>query len=637
MKTFKIAKKTNEPLTTVPITYRNFTVSGENLCLAIKKESAMELLAGGKIHFEKFASGNTGQMIKVYEEDAEIKEVVDEGDIRYVYFDYVYIKPLTLASFMNINSGDGYKYKLYFTSDHFMLPCDLANMVVYIRRGDDILEFSDLALCYPGELNKGKDIIPEGGECCDDTTKLFNYETMERNSILAKKMRVIKGSSFKPESGDKVLFATNPFFHTSSEKVVSPNVITYGCPGEIVNVCKYVDFLGLGVVLEQDYDAKRMFQEYQVNELFVKKIKNSIIPPFIDLEKVKYAPAFFETIPNDETEDNQEDTITITHLATGLTFNLHFRTRISGGTIENPEEYDDDVREAMLAHSFEDTWHFNDEMSTWNGNGLKDPQVENSGEIEREHLYDDENFVNSSNLIGYLGFTDDDVYNQKNRVKQTFIRLSFYDDKNPLTQNLLCYSTIFLDSGDLYGKYVKRKAWLDEVSMEEEDEEYNTELNPIVWNPTAITDPCSAVTCQLMVNDEYDMTRSGEGFNLYLFREDAPVENDDVQNIYMKVEFNHAGIGRTVPLIFWRKVKDKTGKVFNEASALTISNYLDNLYIPIAISLSDRGYVYSFPDAISADDEENYGRCNGIVWENERLVLNLFEPMIEPEPEVPID
>ena len=631
MKTFKIAKKTNEPITTVPITYTSFIVSGESLCIAVEKKKAMELLPGGRIHFEKFASGNTGQMIKVCEEDAEIREVVDEENVRYVYFDYVYIKPLTLASFMNIDSADGYKYKLYFTSDHFMLPCDLNGLVVYVRRGDDILEFSDLALCYPGELNKGKDIIPDGGKCCDDTTKLFNYETMERNSILAKRMRVIKGSSFKPEPGDKVLFATNPYFRTNSEKTVSPRVTTYGCPGEIVNVCKYVDFMDIDVVLEQDYDAKRMFQEYQVNELFVKKIKSSIIPDFIDLEKVKYAPAFFETKLNEETEDDTGDTITITHLATGLTFNLHFRTRISGGTIENEEDYDPDVLEAIQAHSFEDTWHFNDEMTTWNGNGL-DPTFPNGGEKTREQLYLDEDFVNSSNLIGYLGFTDDDIYNQKNRVKQTFIRLSFYDDKNPLTQNLLCYSTIFLDSGDLFGKYVKRKAWLDEVSFEEDDEEYNVQLNPIVWSPTAKTDPCSAVTCQMIVNDEYDMTRSGEGFNLYLFREDAPVENE-VQNIYMKVEFNHAGIGRTVPLIYWRKVKDKNGVETDEASAITISNYLDNLYIPISISLSDRGYVYSFPDTVQVTDDPATRR-NGIIWENERIVLNLFEPMIQPEPEI---
>lgn len=624
MKTFKIAKKTNEVITTVPLDYQQIVTSGNDLCLIVKKDRAMELIPGGKIHFEKFASGNTGQMLKVCEEDVDIKTVVDEGDIRYVYIDYVYIKPLTLASFLRITSNDGFRYKLYFTSDHHMLSngnckqnnlCDLTNMKFYVRRGGNVLEFSDLGACFPGEVVRGCSVENSDGYCCDDSQKLFNYETMERNSILAKTMRVVGGgSAFNPEPGDTVLFATNPYFHTET----NGHVELYDCPGEVVNVCKYVDFMGLNVVLEQDYDAKRMFQEYQVNELFVKKIKNSIIPDFIDLEKVRYAPAFFEVKENEETEATG-DTIITMYLATGLTFNLHFRTRISGGTIESADTMDIDVLEAKLAHSFEDTWHFNDDMNTWNGNGLE-TNVPNGGVKTREQLYEDEYFVNSSNLIGYLGFTDDDIYNQKNRVKQSFIRLSFYDDKNPLTQNLLCYSTIFLDSGDLFGKYVKRKAWL-----EDNVEDYDPEIDPVVWNPTAETDTCSAVTCQLIVNDEYDMSRCGEGFNLYLFREDAPIENE-VQNIYMKVEFNHAGIGRTVPLIFWRKAEGT-----NEASALTMENYLDNLYIPIEISLSDRGYVYSFPDAIAAEDEEHDGRCNGIVWEDERIVLNLFEPMIEPE------
>jgi hypothetical protein len=246
--------------------------------------------------------------------------------------------------------------------------------------------------------------------------------------------------------------------------------------------------------------------------------------------------------------------------------------------------------------------------------------------VKREDLYDNEEFVNSSNLIGYLGFTDEDIYNQKNRVKKTFIRLSFYDSKDPLTQNLLYYSTIFLDGGDLFGKFVKRKAWLSE------DENYDEVLNPVVWSSAATTDPCSAVTCQMMVNDEYDMTRSGEGFNIYLFRADAPIENE-LQNIYMKVEFNHAGYGRTVPLIRWPKELGANGEENLNGSArkLTMGTYLDALYIPIQITLTDRGYVYSFPDAISAEDDSKGGRKNGIVWEDERLVLNLFEPMIEPD------
>ena len=608
MKTFKIAKKTNEVISTAPLDFISGGTSGNDLYIVVKKDNGLELNEGGKLLFEKVASGSSGEMLKVYEENTEIKKIVEAGDYLYVYFEYVYIKPLTLASYRQIESPEGYKFKLYFTGDHHMLPCDLIDdpnnpdddYKIYIRRGEKVIEFSDLALCFPGGLVEGCDIVSSGGECCDDTVQRFNYETMERNSILAKVKKAVSGDEddFKPTPGDQVLFATNPFFHiervTIDEEKVEKLILypknniskedcngqPISCDGEVVSILKYTDFMRLGVVMEQDYDAKRMFQEYQANELFVKKVKNSIIPDFIDLEKVKYAPAYFVT---DETM----------YLATGLTFNLHFRTRVSGDS----------------KYEFEDTWHFNDATNTWNGSGVTD-------QVKREDLYHDSSFVNSSNLMGFLGFTDDDIYNQKNRVKQSFIRLSFYDGPNPLTQNLLYYSTIFVDSGELFGKFVKRKAWLEEVI-----DDYDPATYPVVWSSASTEDPCDAITCQLIVNDEYDMTRSGEGFNIYLFRQNAPIENYP-QDIYMKVEFNHAGYGRTVPMIYWPKENGSPKK-------LTAQNYLENLYIHVRISLTERGYVYDFPQVVSAENDDK--RKNGIVWENERLVLNLFEPMIEPE------
>ena len=603
MKTFKIAKKSNQVVSSVPLNFISGGTSGNDLYIVVKREEGIGLNEGGKLLLEKTASGSSGQMMKVYEEETAIKAIVDVDEFSYIYFDYVYIKPLTLASFLKIEhepeAEDPYNFKLYFTGEHHMLPCDIdEEYKIYIRRGERVIEFSDLAFCFPISLVKAVDIEPEYNDetCCDDVVKRFNYETMERNSILARVSGITAVDEFEPEPGDEVLFSTNPFFKIDTEGKIN----FYGCDGEVVTISKYTDFMGLGVVMEQDYDAKRMFQEYQVNELFVNKIKNNIIPPIIDLEKLKYAPSFL----SGET----------TNLATGLTFNLHFRTRVSGTTDSNVPSYE-------AKYHFKDTWHFDDTMDTWNGNGAGKPGV-TSGQ-----LYSDEEFVNSSNLIGFLDFTDDDIYNQKNRVKQSFIRLSFYDSKNPLTQSLLCYSTIFFDSGDLYGKYVKRKAWLEEVIGGYDPKKY-----PVVWSSASTKDPCSAITSQLMVNDEYDMTKSGEGFNIYLFKEDAPVElynPEDPENtsipIYMKVEFNHAGNGRTIPMIRWPKTND------GSPEPLTIANYLDNLYIELRISLTDKGYVYHFPKAVSADDESNGGRKNGIVWEDERLVFNLFEPMIQPE------
>ena len=118
------------------------------------------------------------------------------------------------------------------------------------------------------------------------------------------------------------------------------------------------------------------------------------------------------------------------------------------------------------------------------------------------------------------------------------------------------------------------------------------------------------------------MMKSGEGFNLYLFRQDAPIENEP-QDIYMKVEFNHAGYGRTIPLIFWRKGED------GRPIPIKVSDYIKNMFIKVRIALTNEGYVYSFPDIVSAAEEN--GRKNGIVWENDRIVFNLFEPRITPD------
>lgn len=578
MKTFKISKKRNEVISIAVLDFEKLVTSGSDLCLVIDSEKSIGLNVGGKLHFEKQAEGNDGRMLKVCEEDAEIKEITEKNGKKYIYFEYMYIKPLFIDSFNEISSTDPYKFKFYFTGNHNMLPCDLPGYKFYVRRGENIIEFSGLALCFPYELTKGSNQIPEGDGCTTQVGRYFNYETMERNSILATNSAVTAGNSFIPTTGDEVIFMTNPYFHINSNGEAILYSSCQGAMKESVTISKYTDYMGLNVVLEDDYDAKRIFQEHQVNDLFVKKIKNSIIPDFVDLEKIKYTPAY------------SGDTIS---LATGLTFNLHFRSRVMSNKVG--EEY-----------IFEDTWHLNDGTETWNGNGIDD-----TGKT-REELYDDDVFVNSSNLIGYLGFTDDDIYNQKNRVKQSFLRLSFYDSNNPLTQNLLYYSTIFLDSGELFGKYVKRKAWLEEMN-----DEYDPALNPVVWSSAATTDPVPAVTSQLIVNDEYDMTRSGEGFNLYLFRADAPFENE-CQDIYMKVEFNHAGYGRTIPLICWKKKEDGIPE------KLTTANYIENLYTPVKVCLTDKGYVYIFDNAVTE-------RANGIVWEDERLVFNLFEPRIEPE------
>ena len=119
----------------------------------------------------------------------------------------------------------------------------------------------------------------------------------------------------------------------------------------------------------------------------------------------------------------------------------------------------------------------------------------------------------------------------------------------------------------------------------------------------------------MVITNEFDRTKSSEGFNLYLFAEDKNfnLENGE-KTIYMKVEFNHAGNGKTLPMIMWPKVN-------GEYVPLTMDNFIENLYIPIKLTYINDRYVYYIPDAYKN--------------ENGNIDLVLFEPKIDYEDDVP--
>jgi hypothetical protein len=200
-----------------------------------------------------------------------------------------------------------------------------------------------------------------------------------------------------------------------------------------------------------------------------------------------------------------------------------------------------------------------------------------------------------SDMLGYLNFSDEDIYYRKSRVSMSFIRLSFYSSPDPIEQKLLYYSTSFLDATSLYGKYMKQYV----VKSEEEDDGL-----PIVFYDNNIVS--ARLDTEIVIRNEYQSEKSSEGFNLYLFADDADGVNSE-RTIYMKVEFNHAGNGKTIPMIMW----PKSGGSYK---ALTADNFMDSLYIPIKIGYINGKYVYSIPDA---------------EVEGNNLRLILFEPKLD--------
>lgn len=382
--------------------------------------------------------------------------------------------------------------------------------------------------------------------------------------------------------------------------------------------------LGLGNAI----NVSSLGTEDKFNTTFVNDLEEALIPPIIDMERIKYSPMVCDDI---EILEDGSKYAKLLDMATSITFNLHFRER-NKIDISN---YDIEMKQRAQNSSFTsgnvytDGWYINPDSADtiwWNG-------MEYSESAFSDTVFSD--FVNTSgeisDLLGCLNFTDNDVYYRKKKVSQSFLRLTFYNSTDPIEQKLLFHSTIFLDASTLYGKYIKQKMFMEENDLF--NKKNNKDLNPNAAVVFCSADTVSArVDTKIVVTNEYDRTKSSEGFNVYLFAEDANFNFDEngEKTIYMKVEFNHAGNGKTIPMIMWPKFYWNPNKENENGSKggyehtdtyqpLTTNNFIESLYIPIKITYFKDRYVYYIPDA------KNY-------MENGNISLILFEPKLDFDP-----
>lgn len=355
-------------------------------------------------------------------------------------------------------------------------------------------------------------------------------------------------------------------------------------------------YFNVSVPISTDSEWRDMFQDVLVNEKYVNEMISSLSTDPIDMEKIKYVPVYFDN-------DNN------IHLITGITYNFHFRQRKPATEIQHGMT----LREMERKLFYDEGWHIDTEdknMGGWNG--------VYSGASAYTKIYDvsTEEFLEMSDSLAYLDFTDNDVEMQKKKLSKSFLRLSYYNEKDPIEQMLLYYSTTFLDSGVLFGRYVKKKR-----AALEAKEQWDRDTDPkhIIMKSGATEE--ERVSSQITIHDEYDLTQSSEGFNLYLFAEDAP-EINSAKTIYMKAEFNHAGYGRTIPFIRWPKDTERSA-----STKVTIENYLtDALYIPVNIGhFVGEGYdIYGYWFEEAKEDSNL-----PIIIRDDNLIFNLFESKIE--------
>jgi len=304
----------------------------------------------------------------------------------------------------------------------------------------------------------------------------------------------------------------------------------------------------------QSSEGTNMTQEGNIMDGFVNDIKSKVIPETLDMEKIAFRPAY----------TYNGDIIDISE----INFNFHFRERLkeSDGT-------------------YKSGWYTNNDCD-WNGiseNSTVDTQT-----------------INKSDLLGYLNFNDDDVYYQQAKLKKSFIRLSFYDSDQALSQQLLGYSTVFVDTSDLFGKMANNRT---------KDPSFG-----VLTDNTPNDDNTNRLDTRIVIYDNHNTTKSSEGFYIYLFKDEVS-QNNPIKDIYMKIEYNHAGYGRTLPFI-----KPYPGG----STILTIpyDDYFSYSYIKLRLKYIDsaKKYVYTL------EDDSNIG-CY-VDKNNNRMVFNLFEPKL---------
>ena len=280
--------------------------------------------------------------------------------------------------------------------------------------------------------------------------------------------------------------------------------------------------------------ATNLQQEDTFSNAYVNERIEASVNDIVDYEKRR----FEAVIPSGDTFVD----------ATGITINLHMRSR--------PYEMDGDERD-YGEWDIADWLNMNFRAET--GYTLTSPEPD---------------------LLGHIGFTDDDVYYQKNCLKKSFIRLMFYDTKDRRTQKLLFYSTMFFDTNKFFSKYIKRV-----IS--------NNDKTPYVLDNEMDNDTLrmsASFECGNMYNDD----KSSEGFYLYFFPN--VVKGTEPTTLYMKVEFNHAKYGKTIPLTmpstvpngtYWRKDEGK----------VDMAQYLSDTYTEIKVKYDrDKNrYVWYFP------------------------------------------
>lgn len=359
-----------------------------------------------------------------------------------------------------------------------------------------------------------------------------------------------------------------------------------------------------------------LYKEGNLKEYFVQHEKEKALNGPIEMEKFAYTPVVVSSINNGK--PTFED-------CTKINFNLHFRVHDGDDWTVNDND----------SWNFDKYDHHNDPTANKYYSYAQNAAMNDAqGQWKRSC---------QSDLLTYVGFITNDVKYQKNKLKKSFIRLSFYDSNDPGQQSLLAYSTIFIDCNKLYSKFISRMNFNcyynsdgDIVKGIKVDREVNTLIPPdSLTSVLSIRAPKpeeieeNRLSAQISVKNRFTSNNSSEGFYLYTWElSDIPTMPTDV---YMKVEFNHAGYGRNIPMMApYRDNPNNRGFKTNaeivsdwtgENTGYGIKKYTRYSYIHFKAKYdaNTKRHIYYL-------DPDTYG--TKYEWDKSVLNINLYEARI---------
>lgn len=373
-----------------------------------------------------------------------------------------------------------------------------------------------------------------------------------------------------------------------------------------------------------NYNGTNINQEFLCKTDFFDVEKEKSINKIIDMEKDVYYPAYFD---NELNKFFNIDKIII---------DLHFRTR----DLETWKINNDIYNNIELSDIVGCNWNILDYYNT---------NLDDTKSLKPYINLSDYKYYQPSDLLYFLNFTDNDIFYQKSKVGKSFLRLSFYDTPDVRTQSLLSTSTIFMNEGSLYKKFINNR--IDDglflsvdkidkknnriiskdISVNFEHVEASTEANldysqvtlsfpqedSLTLYPVKI-DENKRLSSSFVIQNMYECSESSEGFYLYLFREYSSGIHE--RDIYLKVEFNHAGVGRTITFMQPFKSDDNGNKEMLEfpkdidflKKGCKLNEMYDHIYIKIHVKydFENKRYYYYLPEWMVKNDNKSEMRFN---------------------------